>query len=59
MFERDLKERFTHQRELTYDVQQLFQWVDHLVSFQRFLLLLTICDVYSSHLDFLSVLCFA
>ncbi len=33
MFERDLKERFAHQRELTYDVQQLFQWMDHLVSF--------------------------
>ena len=32
MFERDLKERFSHQRELTYDVQQLFQWMDHLVS---------------------------
>ena len=32
MFERDLKERFAHQRELTYDVQQLFQWMDHLVS---------------------------
>ncbi len=31
MFERDLKERFAHQRELTYDVQQLFQWIDHLV----------------------------
>ena len=31
MFERDLKERFSHQRELTYDVQQLFQWMDHLV----------------------------
>lgn len=30
MFERDLKERFAHQRELTYDVQQLFQWMDHL-----------------------------
>ena len=32
MFERDLKERNSHQRELTYDVQQLFQWIDHLVS---------------------------
>ena len=31
MFERDLKERNSHQRELTYDVQQLFQWIDHLV----------------------------
>ncbi|CAK0784599.1 hypothetical protein CVIRNUC_007803 [Coccomyxa viridis] len=30
MFERDLKERNSHQRELTYDVQQLFQWIDHL-----------------------------
>ena len=32
MFERDLKERNSHQRELTYDVQQLFQWIDHLVN---------------------------
>ena len=35
MFERDLKERFAHQRELTYDVQQLFQWMDNLVSCQH------------------------
>ena len=40
MFERDLKERFAHQRELTYDVQQLFQWMDHLVSLLHALLLL-------------------
>ncbi|CAL8469589.1 g9130 [Coccomyxa elongata] len=30
LFERDLKEKYPHQRELTYDVQQLFQWLDHL-----------------------------
>ena len=40
MFERDLKERFAHQRELTYDVQQLFQWMDHLVSLSHALSLL-------------------
>ncbi len=32
LFERDLKEKNAHQRELTYDVQQLFTWIDHLVS---------------------------
>ena len=31
LFERDLKEKYSYQRELTYDVQQLFTWMDHLV----------------------------
>lgn len=31
LFERDLKEKYPHQRELTYDVGQLFGWIDQLV----------------------------
>ena len=32
LFESNLKEKYSYQRELTYDVQQLFTWMDHLVS---------------------------
>lgn len=32
LFERDLKEKYPNQRELTYDVQQLFAWLDRLVT---------------------------